>query len=292
MLKKVVLKIAMSIFAAALLASTSVAREIEQPIALDALPSTGLVVLGAKGTIYELRGRMGRYSVANSFHIPVNQYAVDLTLAQISQEFFIFVASNITSGLGDAGRVTQYAFDGHVVQYWTVRGVCAGIDFDGKTHTVYLATSNRNEILAIKLSPGGKAEVSSLGEISQVTQIGPLAYDAVGSKIYVADVASGGIYAFDLVTRKSSAFAPRFSDVTALRIGPVGRQLIAADSRHKQVVVFDISGKPQSKVMPTGGRLQHPSGLAFVDSGLVAVSDFELGVVFFVSNDGRVVGQF
>jgi DNA-binding beta-propeller fold protein YncE len=268
------------------------ARDIEKPIALDALPSTGLIVLGAKGTVYELRGSMGRYSIANSFHIPANQYPVDLTLAQISREFYIFVASNITSGLGNAGRVTQYALDGHVVQYWSVRGICAGIDFDGKTHTVYLATSRQNEILTIRFSPSGTAEVSFLGEISQVTQIGPLAYDAIGSKIYVADVASGGIYAFDLVTKKSSAFAPRFSDVTALRVGPIGRQLIAADSRHKQVVVFDMSGKPQPKVMQMGAHLQHPSGLAFVDSGLLAVSDSELGLIFFISNDGRVVGQF
>jgi len=292
MLKTVVLTIAVSILGVALLTSTAEARDIEHPIALDALPSTGLIVLGAQGTVYELRGSMGQYSIAKSFHIPANKYPADLTLAQINNEFYIFVASNITSGLGDAGMVTQYALDGHVVQYWKFRGICAGIDFDGKTHTVYLATSRQNEILTIRFSPTGKAEVSSLGEISRVTQIGPLAYDAVGSKIYVADVASGGIYTFDLVTKKSSAFAPGFSDVFALRIGPIGRQLIAADSRHKQVVVFDLSGQTQPKVMQIGAHMQHPSGLAFVDSGLLAVSDFELGLIFFVSNDGRVVGQF
>jgi hypothetical protein len=292
MLKTVVLTIVLSILGATLLTDVAAAGDIEHPIALDALPSTGLIVLGVKGTVYELRGSMGRYSIASSFRIPVNQSPVDLTLAQINKEFYIFVASNITSGLGDAGRVTEYTLDGRVVQYWAVRGICAGIDFDGATHTVYFASSSHNEILTIKFNPNGNTEVSSLGEISQVTQVGPLAYDALGAKIYAGDIASGGIYAFDLVTKKSSVFAPRFGSVTALRVGSAGRKLIAADSRHNQVVVFDLNGRPQPRVLPIVAKLKHPSGLALVDSGLLAVCDSDLGLIFFVANDGRVVGQF
>jgi DNA-binding beta-propeller fold protein YncE len=292
MFKTVFLRNAISLLGAVLITNMAAAGEIEHPVALDALPSTGLIVLGAKGTVYQLRGSSGTYSASGSFRLPVNESPVDLTLAQINQKFYIFVTSNLTTGLGNTGRVTQYNLDGHFVQYWSVRGVCAGIDYDGNSHTLYLANSSESEILSIHFNSDGSSKVTSLGAISHVAQIGPLAFDAAGNKIYLGDIASGGIYVFDLSTKKSTTLGPRVGNVAALRIGPSGRRLLAADSQHKQIAIIDIDSKAQSTVWQTGARLRFPSGLAFVDSGLLAVSDYDLGVIYFISQDGKVVGEF
>lgn len=272
-------------------ASIAAASRIEQPIALDALPSTGLIVLGAKGTVYELQGSKGQYRIARNFHIPVNQYPSDLTLAQINQEFYIFVTSNLTSLLGQGGRVTQYTLDGRTVAYWDIRGVCAGIDFDGRTHTVYFVQSNGNEIIAIKITPNGKPVISSLGKIPQITQIGPLAYDPADGRVYVADVGEGTIYAFNPATRRSEILVKRLGNPAALRVVVGKRQLIATDSQRKSLVILDTSGKAKPKLMAVGSQLKQPSGLAFVD-GLLAVGDSLLGHIFFLGENGQVLGQF
>ncbi len=96
MLKTAVHAIVFSILIATALSTTAAAADIEQPIALDALPSVGLIVLGNKGTVYRLQGSTEQYRISGSFHIPANQYPVDLTLAQINTEFYIFVTSNVT----------------------------------------------------------------------------------------------------------------------------------------------------------------------------------------------------
>jgi DNA-binding beta-propeller fold protein YncE len=296
MVKTAALAIMFSTLIATVLTSTASAGDIEQPIALDALPSVGLIVLGNRGTVYHLQGTAGQYRMAGSFHIPVNEYPVDLTLAQISREFYIFVTSNMTSsssgGRAGAGRVTQYTLEGRVVNYWDVWGVCAGIDFDGATHTVYFAKSDRQEIVTIKFSAGGKSEVSSVGEIPQGTQIGPLAFDASAAKVYVADVASGGIYVFDLATKRTNTFATRLGNVTALRFIPAKRQLIAADAQRRKIVAFDTNGKTKPSALPIAAPLRHPSGLAIVEGNLLAVCDSDSGRIFFVTDNGQVVGQF
>lgn len=275
-----------------LLTGAPVERELEQPIALDALPSVGIIVLGNRGTVYQLEGAGGKYKISKSFRIPVNQYPVDLTLAQINGAFYIFVTSNMPSTLRGRGLVTQYALDGHMVNYWDVWGVCTGIDFDGRTHTVYFAKSDDNELVSIQFDSKGKSVVSSLGNVAQATQIGPLALDAEGGKIYAGDIAAGGVYVFDLATRRSKRLATSLGNVTALRMIPAKRQLLVADAQRRQIVVLDTTGKMAPTVLSINARLRAPSGVANVDADLLALSDSDLGHILFVTDKGQVVGQF
>lgn len=292
MLKTIALVTMASTLIVTLLTNAPGGGEIEQPIALDALPSVGIVVLGNRGTVYQLQGSRGLYQITKSFQIPSNQYPVDLTLAQIGGEFYIFVTSNMTSMLRGGGRITEYSLDGRTVNYWDVRGVCTGIDYDGRTHTVYFAKSDENEIVSINFTTQGKSSVSSVGEVHGVTQIGPLALDASASNIYVGDIASGGVYVFDLATRRSKSFSTRVGNVTALRVISTKRQLIVADAQRRRIVVLDTAGQAAPTVLPIGTELHSPSGLASVDSDLLAVSDSGLGRIFFVTVTGQIVGQF
>lgn len=274
---------------ASLLSSGSLAAQklLQQPIALDALPSAGLVVLEASGGVSELSGKAGHYEVGTTFYIPTNYYPVDLTLAQIDGTFYIFVASNGTLSMGRTlGRVWQYSLVGKVVQYWDVKGVCAGIDYDGVTHTVFVGTSDPNGLYSIHVTSGSRGEVSFAGSFAGIEQLGPIAYDELNKAIYASDVVQGGIYKFDLGTRKSFIVVGSLHDITALRTRPSPHQLVAADSRG-HVTLLDLSGTTSKVVASFSAK--RPSGLAFVEGGMLAVSERDTGVILFYSDAGQLV---
>jgi hypothetical protein len=260
---------------------------IQRPIALDSLPSTGLFVLGGEGTVYQLKGSSGRYTMVNRFQLPPNEYPADFTLAQFNREFYLFVTSNDTSRLGDPCRVTQYTLEGSRVRFWTMRGVCAGIDYNGDSHTVYVYRSDADEIYTIRLEEG-RNNVSYLGSVGH-NELGPLAFDAASKKLYLGDIESGGIYAFNLVTRKSEGLVRHLGPTTLLRVA--AGQLLAADSQSRHVVSFDLqqSSKPSPRVI---ARVNYPTGLAAVEPGILAVSDYGGRILFISLATGQVVGQF
>jgi hypothetical protein len=262
--------------------------EIQRPVALDSLPSAGLFVLGGEGTVYQLKGSSGRYAIVNRFQIPPNEYPADFTLAQFNREFYLFVTSNETSRLGEPCRVTQYTLEGSRVRYWTMRGVCAGIDYDGASHTVYVYRSDADEIYTIRLLEGGRNNVSYLGSVGH-NELGPLAFDAASKKLYLGDIESGGIYAFNLVTRKSEGLVRRLGPTTVLRVA--AGHLLAADSQRRKVVSFDLqrSSNPSPQVIAS---VNYPTGLATVEPGILAVSDYGGRILFISLANGQVVGQF
>src|SRR5271156_5939224 len=133
-----------------LLSGFAEAQQLQQPIALDALPSTGIVALEANGRVVELWGKAGDYQTKTTFNIPTSHYPVDLTLAEIGGSFYLFVASNGTRSLGGTlGRVWEYSLDGKIIAYWDLKSVCSGIDYDGRSHNVYVGVSEPNGVYSI-----------------------------------------------------------------------------------------------------------------------------------------------
>lgn len=108
----------------------------------------------------------------------------------------------------------------------------------------------------------------------------------------MGDIVSAGISAFDLGKRQSRLVVNRIGSVSALRVTPTKGRLLATDVQHRKVLILDMGTKLRPKVMPVAADLKRPSGLGFVDAGLLAVSDEGAGRIFFVSEKGQVVGQF
>ena len=266
---------------------------IEQPISVNVLPPAGLVVLGSKGTVYQLQGENLRYRLARTFQIPGNEYPGDMTLGQVNGIPYLFVSSNLVSGLNSSGKITQYTLEGKVVRTWWIRGVCAGIDYDPVHQVLYLAASDRNEIFSIEIGENGSS-AKSRGSIRGASQIGPLVFDSGRQQIYVGDMIDGGIYKFDLASAKSSATlsVKQIGGTTALFFDKTTSRLYAVDEHKAKLVVIDTTTRAAPQVLKTDAKMTHPSAVAYLAGGILAVGDYDQDVLLFFSNDGKLLGRY
>ncbi len=253
------------------------------PVAISALPSGTLVVLGGRGRLSLIDSTSGGVTLLKDslgYFTPADMAAV-----RIGDTDSIFVALYNTALR--QGLLARYSLAGAQLQTWSARA--AGVAIDPVHHIVYLGDAVTGEISSLSMV-GNATSPSFLVEVSGVNRLGPLAADAAGQRLFAADVGAGTIYVVDLPSRKSRLFASGMEEPAALSYDADQQRLYVADaSRHCIWQISTNSPKPKPGIFSSAPQLREPRGLTVDAQHAVWVADHAALAVFKLSPAGLVV---
>jgi hypothetical protein len=144
--------------------------KLDRPIAMDAGPNTDFFVLDIHGNVHRLRGTQNSFSEQGTFALPSYSTPGDMSYSISAGQESLLIAG-VGLGRGIVARVTS---DGKLIRRWFLSNVCAGIDFNTKDHSAYVATSDSNEIYRVDLQGGTTSYVT---QIFDARRLGPLVLD-------------------------------------------------------------------------------------------------------------------
>jgi DNA-binding beta-propeller fold protein YncE len=253
------------------------------PVAISALPSGTLVVLGGRGRLSLIDSTSGGVTLLKDslgYFTPVDMAAV-----RIGDTDSIFVALYNTALR--QGLLARYSLAGAQLQTWSARA--AGVAIDPLHHIVYLGDAVTGEISSLSMN-GTATSPSFLVEVSGVNRLGPLAADAAGQRLFAADVGGGTIYVVDLPSRKSRLLASGMGEPAALSYDAELQRLYVADaSRHCIWQISTNSPKPKPSIFSSAPELREPRGITVDAQHTVWVADHAALAVFKLSPAGLVV---
>jgi DNA-binding beta-propeller fold protein YncE len=269
------------------MASQAPSDKAQGPVAISALPSGELVVLGGRGKLSLIDPGSGRVrdlkSTLGYFTPP------DMVAAHIGDQDSIFVA--LYNASLRRGTLAQYSLSGQQLRMWMARSSIAGIAIDTSQQIAYLADPVTGEISSLALN-GSRGDFTFVLEVAGITRVGPLAVDGERRRLFVADIGVGSIYAVDLASRKSHLLASGLGEPAALAYDSDQQVLYIADpARHK---VWLLDTKPQKARLTTfssAPELQEPRGIALDAHKQVWAADHRAIAVFKLSSDGAVVSK-
>ncbi len=256
------------------------------PVAISALPSGTLVVLGGRGRLSLIDSNSGRVTLLKDtlgYFSPVDMAAV-----HVGDADSIFVALYNTTLR--QGVLAKYSLAGSQVKSWFGRTgfAGAGVAIDQVHRTVYLGDTVTGEISSLSLE-GNSSSPSFLVDVSGVTRLGALAVDVVGRRLFAADVGGGTIYVVDLSSRKSRLLASGIGEPAALTYDPDQQRLYVADaSRHCVWQISTNSPKPKTSLFSSASELREPRGITVDAQHTVWVADHAALAVFKLSPTGMV----
>ena len=253
------------------------------PVAISALPSGTLVVLGGRGRLSLIDSTSGGVTLLKDslgYFTPADMAAV-----RIGDTDSIFVALYNTALR--QGLLARYSLAGAQLQTWSARA--AGVAIDPLHHIVYLGDAVTGEISSLSMV-GNATSPSFLVEVSGVNRLGPLAADAAGQRLFAADVGAGTIYVVDLPSRKSRLLAFGMEEPAALSYDADQQRLYVADaSRHCIWQISTNSPKPKPSIFSSAPQLREPRGITVDAQHTVWVADHAALAVFKLSAAGLVV---
>jgi len=253
------------------------------PVAISALPSGTLVVLGGRGRLSLIDSTSGGVTLLKDslgYFTPADMAAV-----RIGDTDSIFVALYNTALR--QGLLARYSLAGAQLQTWSARA--AGVAIDPLHHIVYLGDAVTGEISSLSAN-GNATSPSFLVEVSGVNRLGPLAADAAGQRLFAADVGAGTIYVVDLASRKSRLLASGLEEPAALSYDADQQRLYVADaSRHCIWQISTNSPKPKPSIFSSAPQLREPRGISVDAQHTVWVADHAALAVFKLSPAGTVV---
>lgn len=257
----------------------------EGPVAISALPSGTLVVLGGRGRLSLIDSASGGVTLLKDslgYFTPADMAAV-----RIGDTDSIFVALYNTALR--QGLLAKYSLAGGQVQTWLGRTAFAGVAVDPLHHTIYVGDAVTGEISSLSMD-GNSTSPSFLVEVSGVTRLGPLAVDAAGKRLFAADVGGGTVYVVDLASRKSRLLASGIGEPAALGYDADQQKLYVADaSRHCIWQIAANSPKPKPSIFSSAPELREPRGITVDAQHTVWVADHAALAVFKLSSAGLVV---
>lgn len=255
------------------------------PVAISALPSGTLVVLGGRGRLSLIDSRSGRVTLLKDtlgYFSPA-----DMAAARLGNTDSIFIA--LYNTVQRQGVLAKYSLAGSQMQTWFGRTAFAGIAIDQVHQTVYIGDAVTGEISSLSIV-GNSTSPSFLVEVSGVTRLGPLAADAAGQRLFAADVGGGTIYVVDLSSRKSRLLASGMGEPAAISYDADQQRLYVADaSRHCIWQISTNSPKPKASIFSSAPELREPRGITVDGQHTVWVADHAALAVFKLSFAGRVV---
>lgn len=255
------------------------------PVAISALPSGTLAVLGGRGRLSLIEANSGRMTLikdALGYFFPA-----DMVATHLNDTDSIFIALNNT--LQRQGVLAKYSLAGKQEQTWFGRTGFAGVAIDTLHHTIYLGDAVTGEISSLSID-GSSTSPSFFAEISGVARLGPLAVDGVGQRVFAADVGGGTIYVLDLHTRKSHLLASGMGEPAAISYDAEQKVLYVADaSRHCIWTISTDSPKSTTSIFSSAPELREPRGITVDEQHTVWVADHGALAVFKLSASGSVV---
>lgn len=267
------------------MASQAPAGKVQGPVAISALPSGTLVVLGGRGRLSLIDSASGAVTLLKNslgYFTPV-----DMAAARIGDTDSIYVALYNTALR--QGLLARYSLAGAQTRTWLGRTTFAGVAIDQVHKTVYLGDAITGEISSLSVD-GNSTSPSFLVEVSGVVRLGPLATDVAGQRLFAADVGGGTIYVVDLSSRKSRLLASGMGEPSALSYDAEQQRLYVADASHH--CIWQISTnlpKPTTSVFSSATELREPRGLTVDAQHTVWVADHAALAVFKLSSGGQVI---
>src|SRR5271157_3000241 len=267
------------------MASQMPIEKAQGPVAISALPSGTLAVLGGRGRLSLIDTNSGRVTLLKDtlgYFSPADMAAV-----RLGNTDSIFIA--LYNTVQRQGVLARYSLTGDQIQAWNARAIFAGVAIDPVRHTVYVGDAVTGEISSLSLD-GKSASPSFLVEVSGVTRLGPLAVDTAGQRLFVADVGQGTIYVVDPGSRKSHLLASGMGEPAARSYDGDQQRLYVADaSRHCIWQIAMNSPKPKTSILSSAPELREPRGITVDAQHTVWVADHAALAVFKLSPAGLVV---
>jgi len=267
------------------MASQAPPGKAQGPVAISALPSGTLAVLGGRGRLSLIDSTSGGITLLKDslgYFTPADMAAV-----RIGDTDSIFVALYNTALR--QGLLARYSLAGAQLQTWFGRTAFAGVAIDQVHQTIYLGDAVTGEISSLSMN-GNSTSPSFLVEVSGVTRLGPLAADAAGQRLFAADVGGGTIYVVDLPSRKLRLLGSGMGEPAALSYDAEQQRLYVADaSRHCIWQISTNSPKPKPSIFSSAPELREPRGITVDAQHTVWVADHAALAVFKLSPAGLVV---
>jgi DNA-binding beta-propeller fold protein YncE len=260
------------------------------PIAINALPSGSVFVLGS-------HGGLSLIDPATHLRTPMktslgNFTPLDMTSVHLGDQDYLLVtmywAFSTQAAQGNEAVLVQYSLQGKEVQKWSTLGhVFAGIAADGTHHCVYLGSTTSGDIW--KLNLAGQEPPKSIAHTG-ASMIGPLALDVEGQRLFAADLGSGSIYVVDLAHNKSRSLTSGLGEPAALSYDPSQHKLYIADAARHRISQISVDGAtPKVSDFSTAPELHEPRGVSVASDHTVWVADFDSGEIIQLSAAGKVM---
>lgn len=256
------------------------------PIAVSALPSGPLAVLGARGRLSLLDANSGKETILKDTLGYFSPF--DMTAGRFGNTDSIYVV--LYSTVARQAVLAKYSLTGDQVQTWNARAMLAGIAIDPDRQIIYVGDAVTGEILSFS---GNSAASSFLLEVSGVNRLGPLAVDTIGQRLFAADVGAGAVFVVDLVRRRSSLLVSGMGEPAALIYDSDQQRLYVADaSRHCIWQIATNSRTPKASIFSSAPELREPRGITIDAGHAVWVADRAAMALFKLSPQGQVVRRF
>jgi len=260
--------------------------QLERPVMMDSNgPGSELFVLDASGSLHKLRLVQDKLEEYGRFSLPAGFTAADMAYSSSDGQESLLMAGT-ESG---RGVVVRYSLDGQPMKTWRFRNICSGIDFGAATHSAYVATSDSNEIYRLDLRGTG---IDYVTRIAYATKLGPVAFNEAQQEIYVADVASGRVYQYGIVTKASKVLVTDLSAPTALAFDAEAGQLFIADPGRRAILSVNTRSSEPVAAEFASDPLKAPYGMTLISKGRVAVADYGSNSVLVFSNSKALLFRY
>lgn len=260
--------------------------KLQRPVMMDSDGSgSNVFVVDASGTLHEFHVTQSALEEYRTTPLPADLTPSDMTYVVSRDKESLLIAGTQFR----RGAVVLYSLDGGLLQRWSLRNICSGIDSGAATHVAYTATSDSNEIYRLDLKA---TNVTFVTQVDDASKLGPLALDEARQEIYVADVAAGRIYKYSIRSKASSILVTGLSAPTALLFDPDTGRLYVADPGRRGVFLIDTRSNRPALSQFASGQLQTPYGMALLSQNRVAVADYGANRILVFSNKGSLLFRF
>lgn len=268
----------------------------QSPIAMSALSSGSLVVLGARGSLSIVNtenSEIRRVKQTLGYYNPA-----DMAAAHIGQTDVILVAMYSNYGIAQQsverrGILAEYSTSGEQLRTWPFVGrVFDAIAVDPDHKVAYLGEGLRGQISTLNLD-APTAEIKVLQELPASSRLGALAFDPDQQRLFAADAEQGQIYVIDVKHGTARTLTTSLGEPAALAYDRNGHNLYVADAARRCVWRVAVDDGIPTKALPFSSAtgLREPRGLA-IDSGHnVWVADFGALAVFQLGPKGEILKE-
>jgi DNA-binding beta-propeller fold protein YncE len=259
--------------------------KLERPVMTDSnVPGTELFVLDASGWLHELRVADHSLQEIERVALPAEFTPADMTF-QASSDPALLIAGTLAS----RGVVLRFSPTGKMLNSFSFRNICSGIDFGPTSQTGYVATSDSNEIYRIDV---GSSQTTFETRISGAIKLGPVAFDEKQQEIYVADVVGGRIYQYSIRGKTSKILTTGLSTPTAIVFDSETSRLFIADPGLGGIYVADTRAATPTVTLFVSSPLRSPYGMALISNNRIAVVDYSANSVLVFSAKGEFLFRF
>lgn len=269
----------------ALLSSSTLKAINYHPIAASRLDHGSVFILTDEGTVLAVNVGSESAVVVGMFDLDVRGAATDMCLSNAGGQYRLYVASTSSPGNTFQGWIQEFSTDGKIGRSWPSRRGVSGLACSREDSLLYLSTSDDSAIYAIDLSKL-KTDSKYVSDLSGY-KIGAIAVSQ--TTLYAADV-DKGVVVSKVRNGRSTSIVAKAARPQALLLSPDQHTLYIADAGRGQIIkVVTDNAKPATQVALPASSMRAPIGLAMGDDDRIVVVDQQLGQLFVLDANGKLL---